>query len=221
MVSIKLLVDGGAMKPGPAIAQQLGPMGINMGKVISDVNSATIEFKGMQVPVTIDVDAKSKTFSVKVLSPSVSALIKKELNLSLGSGARKKYQVGNIAFEKVIAITKQKQSDMLANDFLSALKSVIGSCMAIGILIDSKDPKIVIEEINDGKYDKEIKSQSTEVSEEKAKELASFFNEIQSKQQESKKKEDEAKAAEEAAKASASTAKGGKAAPAAPAKAKK
>jgi len=36
-VKVKLIVEGGAMKPGPAVAQQLGPMGINLGKVIEDV----------------------------------------------------------------------------------------------------------------------------------------------------------------------------------------
>ena len=41
MTTIKLLVEGGSMTPGPAIAQQLGPMGINIGQVISDVNTAT------------------------------------------------------------------------------------------------------------------------------------------------------------------------------------
>ena len=56
MVKINLLIDGGNMKPGPAVAQQLGPMGVNMGKVISDVNEATKEFKGMKVPVELDVD---------------------------------------------------------------------------------------------------------------------------------------------------------------------
>lgn len=207
MVTIKLLVDGGAMKPGPAIAQQIGPMGINMGKVISEINSATAEFGGMQVPVNLEVNAKAKTFTVKVLSPSVSALIKKELNLTLGSGDRRKIQVGNMAFEQVISVTKQKMGGMLANNFLGALKSVLGSCMAMGILIDSKDPKIVIQEVKDGVYDKEIKAQKTEVSPEKTKELTKFFTELQNKQQEAKKKEEEAKAAEEAAKAAEATAK--------------
>src|SRR3989338_4006113 len=99
MTTIKLLVDGGAMKPGPAIAQQLGPMGINIGKVISDVNTATAVFKGMQVPVNLEVDAKSKSFTITVLSPSVSALIKKEAGIELASGERKKYQVGNLSIE--------------------------------------------------------------------------------------------------------------------------
>jgi len=215
MAIIKLLVDGGAMKPGPAIAQQLGPMGINIGKVISDVNVATADFKGMQVPVNLDVDAKKKTFTIHVLSPSVSALLKKELGIELGSGERRKVQVGNLAIEQLISIAKQKQSGMLANDFMGALKSVIGSAMAMGVLIESKDPKEVIQEIADGKYAKEIKSQSTEVSAVKVKELKAFFAEVQGKQKEAKKKEEEAKAAEEAAKAAVATAKPGEAAPAA------
>ncbi len=49
MALIKLMVEGGKMSPGPAVAQQLGPMGINMGQVISDVNEATSEFKGVPV----------------------------------------------------------------------------------------------------------------------------------------------------------------------------
>ena len=41
---VKLIVDGGAMKPGPSVSQQLGPMGINLGKVIEEVNRATSSF---------------------------------------------------------------------------------------------------------------------------------------------------------------------------------
>jgi len=217
MVTIKLLVDGGAMKPGPAIAQQLGPMGINMGKVLSDVNAATASFKGMQVPVNLDVDAKKKTFTITVLSPSVAALLKKEMGIEMGSGERKKVQVGNLAIEQVISVTKQKLPGMLANNFMGALKSVIGSTMAMGVLIESKDPKEILQDIEDGKYDKEIKSQKTEASPEKLKELKEFFTQVQSKQLAAKKAEEEAKAAEEAAKAAAATAKPaeGAAAPAA------
>ena len=82
---IKLLIDGGDMKPGPAIAQQLGPMGINIGKVISDVNTATKEFKGVKVPVELDVNEKTKSFVVRVSSPPTSELLKKELNLEKGT----------------------------------------------------------------------------------------------------------------------------------------
>jgi large subunit ribosomal protein L11 len=206
MALIKLMVDGGDMKPGPAIAQQLGPMGINIGKVLSDINSATKDFKGMQVPVHLDVDGKTKTYNIKVLSPTVSALLKKETGLESGSGARKKNIVGNISMEQIIGIAKTKHSSMLAKEFLAAVKSTIGSCMSMGLLIDNKDPKEIIEDIKEGKYDKEIKSQKTELSAEKKKDLSEFFNKIKGQQEAAKKKEEEEKAAAEALKAAAATA---------------
>ena len=207
MTTIKLMVDGGEMKPGPAVAQQLGPMGINIGKVISDVNTATKDFKGMQAPVHLDVNAKTKTFTIKVLSPPTSGLIKKELGIESGSGARKKTLVGNISIEQIISIAKTKHPSMLAKDFLSAVKSVIGSCMSLGIFIESKDPKEVLEEIKQGKYNKEIISQKTELNPEKKKELEDYFNKVKSQQEAAKKKEEEEKAAAEALKAAEATAK--------------
>ncbi len=202
---VKLLIDGGNMKPGPAVAQQLGPMGINMGKVISDVNEASKAFKGMQVPVQLDIDPKTKEVEVKVLSPSVSALIKKELGIELASGDRRKFKAGNLAIEQVISITKQKYSGMLANNLMNAVKSVIGSCLSLGVLIENKDPKEVLEEIQEGKYKEEIESEKTEVDSEKAEKIKEYFAEINKMQEEEKKKEAEAEkvAAEKAAKKAA------------------
>jgi large subunit ribosomal protein L11 len=198
---IKLLVDGGGMKPGPAVAQQLGPMGINMGKVISEVNEATKDFSGMQVPVNLDIDPKTKEFKVTVLSPPISALLKKEAGIDLASGQRKKFQVANIAMEQIVSVTKQKYSNMLARDFKKALMSVLGSAMSLGLLIESKDPQEVIEEVKQGKYDEMINSQKTDLSPEKKQELKNYFDQVKSKQDTLKKAEEEAKAAEESKKA--------------------
>ncbi len=190
------------MTPGPAIAQQLGPMGINMGKVISDVNTATQEFKGVTVPVHLDVDPKTKDFTIKVLSPPTSELIKKELGIEKASGERKKLNVGNLAIEQVIAIAKTKHAGMLSNTFPATVKSVIGTCLALGILIENKDPKEILNEIKQGKHKEEIESQKTDVSPEKKKELDAFFKELSEGQAEAiKKEEEEAAAAEEAKKA--------------------
>ena len=111
MVLIKLLVEGGKMTPGPAVAQQLGPMGINLGKVISDINTATLEFKGVTVPVHLDIDSKTKKINIKVLSPPTSELIKKELKIEKASGARLKQKVGNLAIEQVVSISKVKHKN--------------------------------------------------------------------------------------------------------------
>lgn len=217
MAVIKLLVEGGKMTPGPAVAQQLGPMGINLGKVISDVNLATSEFKGVTVPVHLDVNPKTKEVKIKVLSPPTSELLKKELGLEKGSAARLKQRVGNLAIEQVIAIAKAKHASMLSNDFLATVKSVIGTCQAVGTMIENKEAQEIMEEVKTGKYSKEINAQKTDVSAEKKAELKTFFAGIIEKQEALKKAEAEAAAAAEAAKAAAATATPAAGAPGAPA----
>lgn len=208
-MKIKLIVDGGAMKPGPAVAQQLGPAGINIGKVIADVNTATAGFKGTKVPVEIDVDTKVKTYSIAVFSPPVAELLKKELGLEKGSGEAKKTKVGNIALERIISVAKTKMPNLLAKDLKSAVKLIVGSCVSLGILVDNKPAKEIEKDIDAGKYDKEIKQEITEVSADKKKLLETFFKEVVARQEKEKKAAEEAAAAAEAAKAAALAAAGG------------
>lgn len=189
------------MSPGPAVAQQLGPMGINMGKVISDVNTATAEFKGVTVPVHLTVDPKTKEFSIKVLSPPTSELIKKELKIEKASGERLKQKVGNLAIEQVISVAKAKHAGMLSNDFMATVKSVVGTCQALGVLIESKEIKDVLEEIAEGKYKEEIEAQKTDVSPEKRAELDEFFKNVEAEQEAVRVAEEAEKAAEEEEKA--------------------
>ena len=77
-MQIKLLVEGGSMKPGPSLSQKLGPIGININQVIQKVNEVTKDFNGLKVPVELDVDGSTKEFETKVFSPPVSELLKKE-----------------------------------------------------------------------------------------------------------------------------------------------
>lgn len=212
-MKVKLIVEGGKMQPGPAVAQQLGPMGINLGKVIGDVNEATKGFVGMKVPVELDVDSKTKKYSVNVFSPPIAELIKKELKIEKGSGEPNNFKVGNIAFEKLIGIAKTKMPDLLAKNLKGAVKLVVGSCVAMGVLIDNKEPKEIEKEIDSGKFDKEIKGEITVVSEDKKAKLEKFFEVRKAKQEKDKKALEEAKAAEEAA-AAAKAAETGAAAPA-------
>jgi large subunit ribosomal protein L11 len=180
---VKLLVEGGNMSPGPALAQKLGPLGINMGQVIAKVNEATKEFKGTKVPVDLDVDVATKGFTINVKSPPVSELLKKEAGVEKGSGAHKKIQVGNLAIEQIIKIAKTKLPEMLERDLKSAVKTIVGSCVSLGILIENKPAVEVASEIQQGKYDKEIQQEKTHPSEEKIQQIKEFFNELIKKQE--------------------------------------
>jgi len=197
------------MKPGPAVAQQLGPMGVNMGKVISDVNEATKGFKGMKVPVELDIDEKTKEFKVSTSSPPTSELLKKELGLEKGSAEHKNIKMGNGSIEDVIKVTKVKHCEMLEKEFKSAVKSVLGTCASIGILIENKNPNELIEDVETGKFDKEIDAKTSETSPEKREKLKAHFEKVKAEQDAkiAEKKREEEKAAEaeqEAAKASES-----------------
>jgi large subunit ribosomal protein L11 len=196
-MQIKLLVDGGAMKPGPALSQKLGPVGIPVNQVIQKINEATKSFEGIQVPVELNIDAATKNFDVKVFSPPVSGLIKRELKIEKGSGAQKKVKVGNMSIEQIISVAKAKEGSLLCKDFKSSVKTVVGTCVSLGILIENKPAVEVENEIDEGKYDKEINSVKTETSPEKKKELAEFYSKIMKEQEKLKQQEQAAKAAEE------------------------
>ncbi|MCX6748617.1 MAG: 50S ribosomal protein L11 [Candidatus Pacearchaeota archaeon] len=203
---MKLLIDGGDMKPGPAIAQKISPLGMNMGKIIQDINTATKSFKGLKIPVELDINPKSKTYEVKVSSPPVAELLKKELSIDKAAGLHKKLKAGNLAIEQIIKISKTKLPNMLCKDLKSAVKSVIGSCQSLGILVENKEAKEVEQLIDSGVYDQEIKQEKETVTEEKLQELKSYFERLHRTQEDIIKKEEEAKAAEEAAKAVATPA---------------
>ena len=192
MAVIKLIVDGGAMKPGPAIAQQLGPKGINIGKVIEDINKATASFKGVKVPVELDVNEKTKKYDIRVSSPPVAELLKKELGLEKGSGEAGKTKVANAGIEQIINIAKTKLPNMLARDLKNAVKLVLGSCVSLGILVENKSPVEVIAEVNSGKFDTEIKHEKTELSPLKKTELATYFAKVKAQQEAKAKAEAEA-----------------------------
>ncbi len=230
---IKLLIDGGDMKPGPAIAQQIGPMGINMGKVISDINNATKEFKGVKVPVELDVNEKTKTFVVRVASPPTSELLKKELKLEKGTADHKNSIIGNASIEDVIKIAKIKHPNMLEKNLKNAVKSILGTCKSIGILVENKDPNELVKDVNEGKYDKEINSEITVTQVDKRKKIDEFYAKIKQDQdnkiklaqraaeEAEAKKTEEAKAAIQDASKAPATAKATSTAPAAAAPAAK
>ena len=196
-MQIKILAEGGSMSPGPALSQKLGPAGINIGQVIQKVNEATKEFKGLKVPVELEVNTTTKEFEVKVFSPPVSQLVKRELKIEKGSASQEKIKVSNASIEQIIKVSKAKMQNMLSKDLKAAVKTVVGTCGTLGILIESKSPFEIEKEIDEGKYDKEIQGEMTETSPEKRKELDEFYAELKSKQDILIKQEEAAKEAAE------------------------
>jgi len=196
-MNLKLLVDGGAMKPGPAVSQKLGPAGVNINEVISKVNEATANFKGMQVPVEVVVDLGTKKFEINVFSPPISGLIKKEAGIQKASGRQSQIKAANLSIEQIIKIANTKLPNLLCKDLRAAVKITVGSCVSLGILIENNPAKQVMKDIESGKYDKEISSVLIETPEEKKKELDAYFKKLKAKQDLILKKEAETEATKE------------------------
>lgn len=209
--TIEILVEGGKAKADASMAQKLGPMKINIQEVLKTINEKTNSFGGMKVPVQITVDPETKEFEISVGTPPISELIKKELNLDKGSSFPNKDKVANVGIEHIIKIAKMKESSILHNSVKSVVKTVIGSCNSLGILIEGKEAKEINKDIEEGKYDKEIEKGITEISEEKKKILKHQLDEfkkqyladveqLKAKLQEKKTEAAQRKATEEATK---------------------
>jgi len=147
---VEVLVTGGRATPGPPLGPAIGPLGINVKKVVDEINKKTKEFEGLSVPVKIIVK-EDKSFEIEVGIPPVSALIKKELGIEKGAHKTKHEVVGNLTLEQVIKIAKMKRKQMLSYTLKSAVKEVLGTCVSMGVTVEGKHPKEVIKEINEGK----------------------------------------------------------------------
>ncbi|WP_456365893.1 50S ribosomal protein L11 [Thermococcus sp.] len=151
---VEVLVEGGKASPGPPLGPAIGPLGLNVKQVIDEINKATKDFEGMQVPVKVIVeDPKKKTFRIEVGVPPTSQLIKKELSLPKGSSEPVHSISGDLSMEQVIKIAKMKIDQMLAPDLKAAAKEVMGTALSMGVTVEGKDPREVQREVDAGAYD--------------------------------------------------------------------
>ncbi len=175
---VDVMVEGGKASAGPAMGQAFGPLGVNIQEILEKINEKTADFKGMKVPVTVIVDTEDKSFDLEIGTPPVSELIKKEINLQKGSGLQKIKKSANMAMEQIVKIARMKTDSMLSKDLKASVKTVIGSCGPMGIIIESKPLDEITKEVDEGKYDELISSGNTEVSDEKLKQLNADLKEI-------------------------------------------
>lgn len=203
---IEMQVEGGKATPGPAVAQKLGPMKMNVGEVMKAVNDKTAAFKGMKVPVKIKVNPDDKSYEIEVGTPSTSELIKKEIGLEKGSARPNKEKVSAIAIESLIKVAKMKTDDLYDLTLKNAVKTVAGSCHSLGILVEGMLAPEFNKKLEAGVYDKELKAESMEVPPEKQKALVQKRKDLLSDIEKLRAQEKAAAEAAEAAKAEAKAA---------------
>lgn len=173
------MVEGGKASTSPAMAQTVGPLKMDMQKILADINDKTKTFQGLKVPVELKINEKDKTYDITVKSPPASELIKNKLNLAKGSGEPEKKKSGNISIEQLIAVAQMKKESLFTTDLRSAIKSVAGTCNSMGVLVEGMTSTDFNKKMDDGVFDDAINNVKIEVSPEKLNELKEQLSEVQ------------------------------------------
>lgn len=160
--TVDAIVEGGKATAAPPLGPALGPLGINIGQVISEINKKTSDYKGMQIPIKIIVE-DDKSFTISVGSPAVSALVKKEAGIEKGSGNPLLDKVADLRIENIIKIAKMKSDSLLGKTMFAKVSEVLGTCNSMGVMVGGKPAVTVIADIKNGTYKKEIETMKTEL----------------------------------------------------------
>ena len=149
------MIEGGKASAGPPLGPTLAPLGVNLQDIVKSINDKTKDFNGMTMPVTVTVDSETKQFEIKVKTPPTSQLIKKSAGIK--KGRKEKDEIaGNVTIEQIIEIANTKKDASLGKTLKDISKEVIGTCLTMGVTVEGKDPRDVINEINKGTYDAKI-----------------------------------------------------------------
>ena len=152
--SVNIMVEGGAATAGPPLGPALGPMGVNTGKVVEEINKATESFRGMKIPVEVIVDPATKEFEIIIGTPPTSALLLKVAGVEKGSGDCN--PVADLSMDQIIEVAKAKESKLLANDTKAGAKEVIGACQSLKLTIEGMTPKEAQVAIAEGEFDEKF-----------------------------------------------------------------
>lgn len=153
MAEISVLIEAGKATASAPLGPALGPLGVNIGQVVADINEKTKQYAGMKIPVKVVVDAGTKEYGIEVGSPPTSALIRKEAGIAKGASNPKTEAVGNLALEQVKKIAEMKHPVSGAVSLKSVAKEVVGACQSMGVTVGGKKAREMQREIEAGKHD--------------------------------------------------------------------
>lgn len=111
----------------------------------------------MTVPVTLDVDTDTKKYEVSVGVPTTTSLLLKKAGANEPSGDPEHKKVGNISLDDVIEVAISKKPSLTAKELKGAVKSILGTAKSIGLTVENRDPKALVGEVSEGKYDDKLK----------------------------------------------------------------
>ena len=141
--AVRLRVPAANAKPGPAIGQALGPLGINMAQFCKEFNEKSESLYERDTPLRVELRALSdRTYTFEIRSPPTAWLIKQAAQVPKGPNSHTLDRPsGYITPEAIYEIARIKQAD--GNRWHLPLegvaKSVIGTARSIGIKVQEAE----------------------------------------------------------------------------------
>lgn len=149
---VEALVEGGKASAGPPLGPALGPMGVNIGKVVADINEKTKDFEGMKVPVILNIDMDTKEYTIKIGTPPCSALILQEMDEEKGPGDNIIGGSKSLKMESALKVARMKSESLMGVTLKEKVSEVVGTAVSMHIKVDGKDPREVQKLIKEGHY---------------------------------------------------------------------
>jgi len=143
---VSVLVEGGKAAAGATLGAALGPLGVNVGQVVQQINEKTKIFAGMRVPVVVRVDPATRSFTLLVGKPPVAAMLLREAGKEKGSGKPKTEVAGDVTMDAVRKIAEAKESDLFGATIEQRINQVIGTCTSLGLTVEGQDPRALLTE---------------------------------------------------------------------------
>ncbi len=138
---IKLQIKGGAANPSPPVGPALGSKGVNIMDFCKQFNARTQDRPGKVLPVIITVYS-DKSFDFIVKQPPVAVQLKEAAKVQSGSAEPNRKKVGQVTWDQVMEIAKDKAPDMNCFTLESAMRMVAGTARSMGINVVGEFPKL-------------------------------------------------------------------------------
>ncbi len=138
---IKLQIKGGAANPSPPVGPALGSKGVNIMDFCKQFNARTQDRAGKVLPVIITVYA-DKSFDFIVKQPPVAVQLKEAAKIQSGSAEPNRKKVGQVTWDQVKEIAKDKMPDMNCFTLESAMRMVAGTARSMGINVIGEFPEM-------------------------------------------------------------------------------
>ena len=136
---IKLQIKGGAANPSPPVGPALGSKGVNIMDFCKQFNARTQDKAGKVLPVIITVYS-DKSFDFVVKQPPVAIQLKEAAKVQKGSAQPNRDKVGQVTWEQIRDIAKDKMSDMNCFTIEAAMRMIAGTARSMGINVVGEFP---------------------------------------------------------------------------------